>query len=433
MQSLWQETKLKRFPRLEGDMETDVLIVGGGMAGILTAYFLHERGVPYVLLEKDRICTGNTGRTTAKITAQHGLIYRKLYQSGGREKAEKYLHANIAAMEKYKELCGRIDCDYGEKDNYVYAADRRKLEEEMAALERIGYPAAFCEQIPLPVEAAGAVKFPHQAQFHPLKFLAGVIEPLHIYENSWVREMIGNTAVTDGGKVKAKRVVSATHFPFINKHGAYSLKLYQHRSYVMALSHAQDVGGMYVDDDEAGLSFRNQGEWLLLGGGGSRTGRKNGNWEVLRAFTRAHYPQAEEKYRWAAQDCMSLDDLPYIGRYARSTPDFYVETGFNKWGMTGSMAAAMVISDMLCGRENDFADIFDPSRSILKPQLLVNGFEAVVNLLTPHTKVCPHLGCALKWNRAEHSWDCPCHGSRFAQDGAVLDNPANGDLPSRKG
>ena len=126
---------------------------------------------------------------------------------------------------------------------------------------------------------------------------------------------------------------------------------------------------------------------------------------------------------------MSLDDIPYIGQYSRNTPGLYVASGFNKWGMTGSMAAAMLLCDRIMGQKNDCADVFDPSRSILKPQLLVNGFEATKNLLTPAKKRCPHLGCALKWNAAEHSWDCPCHGSRFDKNGKVLDNPANGDLP----
>ena len=122
---------------------------------------------------------------------------------------------------------------------------------------------------------------------------------------------------------------------------------------------------------------------------------------------------------------MSLDEIPYIGNYSKNTPDLYVATGFNKWGMTSAMVSAMILSDMIPGKKNDYAEVFNPSRSILKPQLFINGFESAINLLTPTTRRCPHLGCALKWNKAEHSWDCPCHGSRFSEDGKVLDNPAN--------
>ena len=431
MRSLWKATaSLPEFPELVGDVRTDVLIVGGGIAGILTAYLLHEKGVKYVLVEKGRICSGTTGNTTAKITFQHGLIYDKILKSDGTEAARKYLAANRAAFDKYAELCGKTDCDYEIKDNYVYSTDdRRKLEKEVEALEKIGYIADLCENVPLPVKTVGAVKFPDQAQFNPLKFLSSVAEGLNIYENTFVREMRGNTAVTDKGKIHADTVIAATHFPFINKHGSYFLKLYQHRSYVIALENAQDVNGMYVDECDTGLSFRNYEGLLLLGGGGHRTGKKGGNWAELRAFAAKKYPDSREKHFWATQDCMSLDGIPYIGRYSAKTHGFYVASGFNKWGMTGSMTAAMLLSDMILGKRNGFASVFDPSRSIVKPQLFINGAEAVCNLLTPSKKRCPHLGCALKWNEAERSWDCPCHGSRFTEHGRVLDNPANGDLP----
>lgn len=431
MRSLWKATaSLPEFPELVGDVRTDVLIIGGGIAGILTAYLLHEKGVKYVLVEKGRICSGTTGNTTAKITFQHGLIYDKILKSDGTEAARKYLAANRAAFDKYAELCGKTDCDYEIKDNYVYSTDdRRKLEKEVEALEKIGYIADLCENVPLPVKTVGAVKFPDQAQFNPLKFLSSVAEGLNIYENTFVREMRGNTAVTDKGKIHADTVIAATHFPFINKHGSYFLKLYQHRSYVIALENAQDVNGMYVDECDTGLSFRNYEGLLLLGGGGHRTGKKGGNWAELRAFAAKKYPNSREKHFWATQDCMSLDGIPYIGRYSAKTHGFYVASGFNKWGMTGSMTAAMLLSDMILGKRNGFASVFDPSRSIVKPQLFINGAEAVCNLLTPSKKRCPHLGCALKWNEAERSWDCPCHGSRFTEHGSVLDNPANGDLP----
>ena len=431
MRSLWKATaSLPEFPELVGDVRTDVLIVGGGIAGILTAYLLHEKGVRYVLVEKGRICSGTTGNMTAKITFQHGLIYDKILKSDGTEAARKYLAANRAAFDKYAELCGKTDCDYEIKDNYVYSTnDRRKLEKEVEALEKIGYIADLCENVPLPIKTVGAVKFPDQAQFNPLKFLSSVAEGLNIYENTFVREMRGNTAVTDKGKIHADTVIAATHFPFINKHGSYFLKLYQHRSYVIALENAQDVNGMYVDECDTGLSFRNYEGLLLLGGGGHRTGKKGGNWAELRAFAAKKYPDSREKHFWATQDCMSLDGIPYIGRYSAKTHGFYVASGFNKWGMTGSMTAAMLLSDMILGKRNGFASVFDPSRSIVKPQLFINGAEAVCNLLTPSKKRCPHLGCALKWNEAERSWDCPCHGSRFTEYGRVLDNPANGDLP----
>ncbi len=430
MESIWQKSvQLPTFPKLNGDISTDVLIIGGGITGILTAYFLKQSGVDCMLVEKHRICSGTTGHTTAKITYQHGLIYHKLLKSGGVETARKYLEANQLAFSKYAELCEKINCDYERKDNYIYSlGDRGLLEQEMDALAKIGYPAWFCEKQPLSFSTAGAVMFPAQAQFHPLKFIASIAQGLPIYKNTFVKEMRGNTAVTDCGNITAKTVIVATHFPFLNKHGSYFLKLYQHRSYVLALENAQDVDGMYVDDNKTGLSFRNYGNYLLLGGGGHRTGKQGGNWTELRHFAQQYYPHAKDHCHWAAQDCMSLDEMPYIGRYSSRTAQLFTATGFNKWGMTGAMLSAMLLSDLVQGKRNEYADVFSPSRSILKPQLFVNGLESVVNLLTFTGKRCPHLGCALHWNAAEHSWDCACHGSRFAEDGRVLNNPANGDI-----
>lgn len=430
MKSVWQmDADIPKFPRLCKDIKTDVLIIGGGLAGILTAYFLQRSGVNCVLVEKGSICGGTTGNTSAKITFQHGLIYNKILKSSGLETAKLYMKANQSAFEKYAHLCKDIDCSYEIKDNYVYSVtDRKKLEDELAALDKIGYSAELCEKVAIPVDIAGAVKFPRQAQFNPLKFVSSLAKELNIYENTFVREMDGNTAVTDSGKIHADKVVVTTHFPFINKHGSYYLKLYQHRSYIIALDNAGNVEGMYVDEDKKGLSFRNYGDLLLIGGGGHRTGKNGGGWNEIRAFAREHFPDSHESFFWAAQDCMSLDGIPYVGQYSKNTPGLYTASGFGKWGMTGSMMSAMLLSDMLMDKTNDYTEIFSPSRSILKPQLWVNGFEAVMNLLTFSKKRCPHLGCALKWNSSEHSWDCPCHGSRFSAEGKVLDNPANGDL-----
>ena len=435
MASLWEETwNHPTFPPLKGDTATDVLIIGGGMAGILCAYQLHRAGVPYLLLEAATICSGITKNTTAKITSQHGLLYHKLIRRFGVGRAKAYLTANETALQTYRELCRHIDCQFEEKSAYVYALDdRRKIERELNALTQLGAKGEFVQELPLPFPVAGAIRYPHQAQFHPLKFASALSKDLHIHEHTPVREFIGTTAVTDFGKVRAKKVIVATHFPFLNKHGSYFLKLYQHRSYVIALEHAPDIDGMYVDEAQTGMSFRNAAGHLLIGGGDHRTGKAGGGWRELRDFAAKHYPQAVEKYHWATQDCMSLDSVPYIGPYSSSTRNLYVATGFNKWGMTSSMVAAQLLCDLVQGKESPFGEVFSPSRTILRPQLAINGLEAAVSLLTPTTRRCPHLGCALKWNPQEHSWDCPCHGSRFTEEGKRIDNPATGDLNTRPG
>ncbi|MBE7022110.1 MAG: FAD-dependent oxidoreductase [Ruminococcaceae bacterium] len=428
--SVWsEEVRLPEFQALQGDVKTDVLIIGGGLCGILCAYFLKQAGVDYLLVEGNTIASGVTKNTTAKITSQHGLIYDKLLGNLGKEKAQMYLAANQAALLEYERLCQDIECEFEKKPSYVYSiTNRAELENEVKAVNALGLLATFYEETELPLRIEGAVCFPQQAQFHPLRFIAGLAKDLHIYEHTFIREVMPGAAVADGGKITAKKIIVTTHFPFINKHGGYFIKLYQHRSYVSAFQNAQALEGMYVDENMQGLSFRTYRDLLLIGGGSHRTGKQGGNWRELEAFAGQHYPEARLQYKWATQDCMSLDSIPYIGLYSKRTPALYVATGFSKWGMTSSMAAAAILCDMVQDKQNDVALVFSPGRSILKPQLLVNGLETTASLLTPTPKRCPHLGCALKWNKAERSWDCPCHGSRFEEDGRLIDNPATGDI-----
>ena len=429
MQSIWENSvKLPSFIHLNKDTKTDVLIIGGGLCGILCAHMLKESGVDYILTEADRICSGITHNTTAKITSQHGLIYNKLIQKFGTEKARMYLDANESALAKFRELAGSIDRDFETKASYVYSLnDRLSLEEELDALRTLSFHAEFVRRPSIPINTAGAVKFNNQAQFNPLRFVAGIAKDLNIYEHTRVTELIGTTAITRYGKIHADKIIVTTHFPFINKHGSYFLKMYQHRSYVLALDNAPNVDGMYVDEAKTGLSFRNYNNLLLLGGGSHRTGKSDGSYKELASFAKKYYPDANEVCHFATQDCMTLDDVPYIGNYSKRTPNMYVATGFNKWGMTSSMAAATILRDIILGNDNPYAPVFSPSRTMLRPQLFVNAFESSVNLLTPTKPRCPHLGCALKWNSHERTWDCPCHGSRFTKDGKLIDNPATKD------
>ncbi|MCI8523415.1 MAG: FAD-dependent oxidoreductase [Lachnospiraceae bacterium] len=430
MDSVWRETAaLPHFEKLAGDVKTDVLIIGGGITGILCAHFIKERGMDYLLVEGEEICHGVTGNTTAKITAQHGLIYSKMMRHMGLEKTRLYLEANQRAVLKYAELAQHYACDFIEKKSFVYSVDdRKKLEQEADCYRLLGLTDEIVETPELPFATAGAVMMRGQAQFHPLKFLAGVAKDLNICEHTFVTQLMPGKAVTDQGTIAYKQVIFATHYPIDNKHGCYFLKLYQHRSYVLALKQAPQMEGMYVDEDRKGLSFRGYKDFLLVGGSSHRTGKRGGNWQELRQFAGQYYPDAVEQYCWAAQDCMPLDEAPYIGSYSPSMPGCYVATGFQKWGITSAMVSAMLLADLVQGIENPYAAVFDPGRSIFKKQLLCNAAESLVNLLTPTTPRCPHLGCALKWNPAEHSWDCPCHGSRFTEEGKLLDNPANGDV-----
>lgn len=430
MDSIWTKSeKLPVFPRLQGDAKTDILIVGGGIAGVLCAYFLKEQGIDYILAEGKTVCSGVTKNTTAKITSQHGLIFHKLVKDIGIEKTALYLNANQEAIQTYEELCQNMECNFEIKPSYVYSLDDPwKIEQELSALDEVRFEAHFRKPEELPFETVGAVCFERQAQFHPLKFLASMVKNLNIYEHTFVEELKGNIAVTKQGKISFQKAIFTTHFPIDNKHGMYFMKMYQHRSYVIALKNAVKLEGMYVDERDKGLSFRSYGDYLLLGGGSHRTGKEGGNWSELREFANKYYSEAKEIAFWATQDCMTLDRIPYIGQYSIGKKNYFTATGFNKWGMTSSMAAAKILTDLVMEKESPYEEVFNPSRNMIKPQLFVNMGESAINLLPPAEKRCPHLGCALKWNGAEKSWDCSCHGSRFDEDGGVIDNPATGDL-----
>ena len=473
MESLWKKTvELPRQPALGRDLQVQCAVVGGGMAGLLTALLLQQNGVEVVVLEAERAAGGQTGNTTAKITAQHGMIYHKLLDTLGKERAQQYAHANQRAVEQYQSLCEELDiaCSLEELPAYLYSrVEEEPLRREADAAKSLGFDAVFTRETTLPFPVKGAVRFAGQAQFHPLEFIRGILPRLTVYEETPVLSVEGNTLVTPGGRVTAEEIVFATHYPFLNLPGMYFARMHQERSYVLALEHAQRLDGVYYGvDQQDGWSMRNAGEYLLLGGGNHRTGdnRAGGKYQSLANAAKALWPQSREVARWSAQDCMTLDGVPYIGRFAESTPNWYVATGFGKWGMSHSMVAAQLLADQILGRENPDAQVFSPQRFTPGPSakiFLQNGLKAVKGLggqllepprallrdLAPghggivqwgEEKVgayrdeegeiflvstrCPHLGCQLEWNPDEKSWDCPCHGSRFDYKGNLINGPA---------
>lgn len=426
MATIWNDNKLG-FSRksLNKNISTDVLIIGGGITGILTAYKLKKQNVNYVLLEGDKILDGNTGNTTAKITVGHGFIYHQLINKFDRTFAKKYYYANKGALEQYKSLSKIHKCDFQLKDLYVYSLDDENiLSQEYKALRYLDINADLCQTEELPFITKGAIRYKDQGQFNPYMFLKSISKELNIYEHSFVYKIKGNTAYCKNGNVTFNKVIFATHFPIVNKLGLYFLKLYQHRSFVVALDNAPNSEGMYVDYDNNGYSFRNYRDYLIVSGGGAHTGKSYGGYNQMKDFVKRYYPNSNIKYEFAAQDCMSLDNVPYIGKLSSFKNNYYVATGFNAWGMTSSMIASDILCDMVLGKENQFQDIFSPQRSIFHSQLTDNFKNSIINLLTPTTPRCPHMGCALKWNKEEKTWDCPCHGSRFTKDGKLIDNPS---------
>lgn len=426
-------------PALGRNLSCDVAVIGGGLAGILTARFLQDAGADVVVLEKHHIGAGETGRTTAKITAQHDLIYHTLSQRRGPVTARLYAQANLAAIDQYEALIRTLptDCGFTRCPAYLYTnGSGHRLQLEFLAAKQAGIPCALVRKTELPVPVTLALRFDQQARFQPLEFLHAVAPGLTVYEGTPVERIRRGTRhtrlETPGGTVSARVVVFAAHYPLVTVPGWYFTRLHQERSYVIALQNAFLPYGMYLGIDPDGLSFRMAGDYLLLGGGGHRTGEDPGHpYEVLEARAKTLWPQCRVARRWSAQDCMTVDNVPYIGQYAPSTPDWFVTTGFRKWGMTTSMVAAQVLSDLITGAPDPYIPVFDPARS-LKGSVgnLMNEMGHAAKGLTRglfQGRRCSHMGCRLEWNAAEGSWDCPCHGSRFAPDGTVLNDPAMED------
>lgn len=447
---LWHNALSKQsFPKLQGNYEIPVAIIGGGLCGILTAYLLTQAGIHNILLEADCIGSGTTGHTTAKITAGHNLIYDKISKAYGPGYAVKYAQANLQAIKQYEEITAaeQINCDWQKEDNYIYALtnkDADAIQKEYDLLKELQVPCDLTRKTSLPFPVLSALKLPNQASFHPLKFLYAIAKNLNIYEKSKVLEL--DTDKKDGyyhlateyAQIRAEHVVMCTHFPFINAPGYYFLKMYQERSYVLAIQNPlPDFHGMYIDCNKNGLSFRTYQDLLFIGGAGHRCGHypEEGTFKALEQSVRTMFPKAEIAYAWSAQDCMTLDGIPYIGHFSKNTPDLYVATGFQKWGMTTSMLAANLITDLIQNKKNDYEALYAPNRFDLSASIkniganmtdTVKGFTT--DQIASDAPICSHLGCKLTWNPEEESWDCPCHGSRFDKKGRILSNPTQKPL-----
>lgn len=487
-QSYWlASSTFKDYPTLEGDMRTEVAILGGGITGILCAYQLIKHGVKTAIFEADRILHGTTGHTTAKITSQHGLIYSKIKSSSGVECARQYAEANEAAIRLYESIIKEksIDCDFLPQPSYVYTHQENyvdKLQKEFEIASSLGITAAYVEEIPLGFLVKGALRFDNQAQFHPNKFLSVIAEEIvaeggHIFENCRIVDLEEDTGYRlktgDGKQIFARKVIIATHYPFFNKHGFYFGRIYTERSYVLGVKALERYpGGMYITAEEPGRSYRSQpfegGELILVGGEHHKTGQGEDtqrHYEALRKSAEEAFTVENIPYRWSTQDCMTLDDVPYIGPFTAKTPNLYIATGYGKWGMTNSMTASVILKDLIVKGESRWQEVYDPSRETTMESaktLIVENFnvaqklvEGKISPLPADVEVgngeaevfetdgqrtgayrdekgelhlvdttCTHLGCEVVWNSAEKSWDCPCHGSRFSIDGDVIEGPA---------
>lgn len=475
MESLWsQRTKFDRREELITDLKTEVCIIGAGMAGLLCAALLQKEGKEVIIVEANTIASGQTKNTTAKITSQVGLFYGDLQERLGTPQAKIVAKAYHRAIDEFESIIHdkQISCHFERLPAYLYSKKNLDLlKREYQAAITLDLPAKYQSMVETPDGYADVIEFENQAQFDPLRFLQGIVTPLRIFENSLVMEVQGNKVITKRGSVTADWIIFACHFPIVNFPGYYFMKMHQERSYVLALKNTEPWNGMYYGIDDDGLSFRWDKGILLLGGANHRTGENSagGSYATLEKASKKLFSQGKEMLRWSAQDCMTLDQIPYVGQYARDKENWLVTTGFNKWGMTGSMIGAMILSDKIIGRENPAAEVFNSMRSMMVDPipLAEEGRQAVKGLIreiftepifdslelecghggvvtidghkvgvykNEYNEVfavsvrCPHLGCQLEWNPDEKSWDCPCHGSRFDYCGRLLDNPAQTDL-----
>lgn len=470
MESIWSEVKLKNFDKLNENIETNTVIIGAGISGILISNALKENGIENVVIDSKSVCSGQTKNTTAKITSQHSVIYSKIAKHYGRKAAEQYAAANEGAIRDYERIINDrgIECDFEKTDAVLYSTQAGgEISEEMLAAKAAGIDCYTTKYTALPFKVSNALVFKNQAQFHPLKFISGILDGLTVYENTPAIKIEGNAVATPKGNIKAENIVIASHFPFVNFPGEYFLRMSQDRSYVVAIEKKNyEQNGMFFGTQSNNLSIRKYKDFVLVGGGAHRTGESKGNpFEMLEKKVKLLFKNPKIIARWSAQDCITLDSIPYIGRFIKDNPNVYVATGFNKWGMTSSMVSANIISDMILKKRNPNSEIFSPQRfnpaasaknilvntgetikgfaSHLKPvfnsendvekgsakEIVYNGRNAgayrdyqgkiyIVSLK------CPHLKCKLNWNGATKTWDCPCHGSRYDFKGNLIDNPS---------
>ncbi len=434
MSTLWQSEEIPTWEVLSENISTECLVIGGGLAGIMTAFELEKRGFQTVLIEADRILSGATKGTTAKITAQHGFIYNKLMSSINPLSARLYYDSNTRGIDKIERLVKEenIDCDFKRVPSYIFASENEELlSRERITLAKLRIHGEYTNEAPLPFSVKGAIKFENQAQFHPLKFALKLAEKLKIYEKTPALKIHKTQVEAPKALINARYIINCTHYPILNFPGLYFLRQHQERSYILAVKTQKRVDGMYLGEN--GISLRDFSEGVLLGGEAHRTGenKKGGCYKYLESLAEKYFPQGEIIYSWSNQDVMTQDFLPFIGRYSLFYPNMFVATGFNKWGMSLSAVASELIPDLIEGKENEFEKLYTPQRlnfCAAAPKFLADVSYSVKGLVSglfaSKERKCSHLGCRLHENPDEGTLECPCHGSEFTRAGEVIFSPA---------
>jgi glycine/D-amino acid oxidase-like deaminating enzyme/nitrite reductase/ring-hydroxylating ferredoxin subunit len=491
-QSLWlEEVPGADYESLAGELQVDVAIVGGGVAGLTAALLLKRDGARVAVIEAGRVATGVTGCTTAKVSALQGTVYSTISRRNGEEAAAAYAEASLAGVERLARIAVQegIECDLARRTAYTYAStesERSAVEHEAEAAARAGLAAELADRADLPYPVCGAVRVADQAQIHPVRYGRGLAaavhgEGSHVFEHTRARNVEEGSPCrisVPGGEVRAEHVVVATHYPFLDR-GLYFARVKPQRSYCIAARLASGLPpqGMSISAGTPTRSVRSHGDLLIVGGEGHAAGSGQATperFERLEAFARGHWDVEAITHRWSAQDPLPYHHLPMIGSYRPGSRRIWVTAGFMKWGFATATFAAMILADRIGDRANDWAETFAPSRVSLRSahEVAELGAKFTIDLVgdrlrppqalsaggippgearvvpdglgkkgvyrdadgTTHAVSlrCTHMGCLVRFNAAERSWDCPCHGSRFAVDGSVLEGPAVRPLERRR-
>lgn len=485
--SLWMATsQWPERPVLRGDMAVQAVVVGSGITGLTAARLLIEQGLTVAVVESHRVCSGATGRTTAKVTALQSTVYSDLQATWGEDVAAAYAEANLEGLEMIRRRVehDEIACDLRIAPAYTYAESNSgvaKIEVEVEAARRAGLDVSFTTQSDLPFQIAAAARLDDQAQFHPRNYCLGLMRGILggggiVFEDTRALDVDGRSGVvtTDRGTIKAAVILIASHVPFVDT-GLYLARLTASRSYAVSFqTQSEPPTGMYISVDEPIRSVRATGDGhIIVGGEAHPVGEAEDTerrYDALESWAVERFAAPGLDYRWSAQDYRSVDGLPFVGPLG-SSGRVFMATGFAKWGMTNGTIAAAIMVDLAMGRASPWANVFDSKRVALKqgaPDLVKANARVVKNLVTERllrtdlpdvgdlvpgagdvvssggrkaavfrdaqgeihavSPICTHLGCQVEFNKAERTWDCPCHGSRFDVDGKVIHGPAVDDL-----
>ncbi len=467
--SVWQLNNKTDYPRLNEDIERENVVIGGGIAGFLTAYFLSKNKNPVTLIEADKLFSGTTSKTTAKISVNQGIVYSEICEKYSKTTAKLYYDSQIEGKKILLEQIenNNIECDLQQSSSNIFAKTKEELVYNYNLLKEFG---AECDLVKIfeEIDTKFAIKMQNEYMYDPLKFLSSLDVNFEIYEHTRAIEIDCDTKIikTDCGKIKAKNIIIATHYPIINYHGGYILKLRPSESYLIATD-KKAYDAMYLDAKENGITIRPYLNGNIIGGEDHRTGRIDctDKLSLLKKYAKNYLDAENITHFWNAEDVMTADGIPMVGKYWKNSDGIYVITGFNKWGMTNSAISAQIICDYILNKENKYFDLFSPQRKIKGSfsEYFINAMTTLKDVILGYARItfksvdtikegsggvvrykgkkravykdfdgklyvigsmCPHMHGELKWNNSSKLWECPCHGSRFDKFGNIVSEPS---------